>query len=166
MARLSGLAVGVDLPTGWDGRIYRRQATEAQAGEVQAAEANEVASTTYAVLHAASFPLPTDRGDYGSGAVDVMQREDVLVTLVEHGPEGADSALFATAGPPRELSVRDFSPDALQRSLPGQAGAQVFFTADGRAFCLYVVLGSYDHRDRLVPLVNALLRSLRLGGGG
>lgn len=159
MARLSGLAIEVDLPTGWDGRIYRRQPAE-----VQASAANQSAST-HAVLHAASFPLPADRGDYGSGAVDIMGREDVLVTLVEHGPASAGTALFASAGPPRGLSPGDFSPDALQRAIRGQAGAQVFFTVNDRAFCLYVVLGSHEERDRLVPIVNSLLQNLRLGAG-
>ena len=36
------------------------------------------------VLHAASFALPAERGDYGSGAVEVMGGSDVLVCLLEH----------------------------------------------------------------------------------
>lgn len=157
MARLSGFAVHVDLPVGWDGRIYRRPA-----GEVGVAATGQAASTN-AVLHAASFPLPADRGDYGSGAVDVMGRGDVLVMLVEHGPASADTALFATPGPPRQLSSDDFSQSALQRAIPGQAGTQAFFSSQGRAFCLYVVLGDYNERDRAVPVVNSLLQSLQLG---
>ena len=155
MARLSGHAIAVDLPTGWDGRIYRREPAEAGTAHATA--------DTQAVLHAASFPLPADRGDYGSGAVEVMRRADVLVVLVEHGPASAGTALFATPGPPRQMSPGDFSPSALQRVIPGQAGAQAFFTSNGRAFCLYVVLGDYNERDRAVPVLNSLLRSLQLG---
>ncbi len=158
MARLSGFAMHVDLPAGWDGGIYRRQPPE-----VGVAEASQASASTNAVLHAASFPLPADRGDYGSGAVDVMGRGDVLVTLVEHGPASADTALFATPGPPRRLSSDDFSPSSLQRAIPGQAGTQVFFSSHGRAFCLYVVLGDYNERHRAVPVVNTLLQSLQLG---
>jgi hypothetical protein len=160
MARLSGLAVHVDLPPGWDGRIYRRTSDEPGVG---AADAMRTVASSHAVLHAGSFPLPADRGDYGSGAVEVMRREDVLVMLVEHGPASADTALFATPGPPRRLSSDDFSPSALLRAIPGQGGTQVFFSAKGRAFCLYVVLGDYEQRDRAVPVVNSLLQSVRLG---
>ena len=157
MARLSALDVQVDLPPGWDGRLYRRQPAEVGAQEMG------TASSTYAVLHAASFPLPAERGDYGSGAVELMGRGDVLVTLVEHGPQSAGTALFATAGPPRQLSARAFSPNGLLRAIPGQAGAQVFFSVNGRAFCLYVVLGDHNQADRLVPVVNSVLQSLQLG---
>ncbi len=158
MARLSGFAVHVDLPTGWDGRIYRRPPADAGL-----AAANQASASTNAVLHAASFPLPADRGDYGSGAVDVMGRGDVLVMLVEHAPGSAAAGLFARPGPPRQLSSDDFSPSALQRAIPGQAGTQVFFSSHRRAFCLYVVVGDYNQRDRAVPVVNSLLQSLQLG---
>ena len=35
-----------------------------------------------------------------------------------------------------------FDRNSLQRAVPGQSGLQQFFTHRGRAFCLYVVLGS------------------------
>lgn len=157
MPRLSGHAIDVDLPPGWDGRIYRRDP-----GPSVAAATSE-AATTGAVLHAASFPLPGERGDFGSGAVEIMRRDDVLMVLIEYGAEGAGSGLFAEPGPPRQLSARDFDQNALQRAIPGQAGTQVFFSANGRAFCLYVVLGSYHDRERAVAVVNSLLPTLRIG---
>lgn len=163
MAPLTGLAVQVDLPAGWDGRIYRRQAPQVGVTEAGVARAAQFPASTHAVLHAASFPLPADRGDYGSGAVDVMGRGDVLLMLVEHSPASAETSLFATQGPPRRLSSKDFSPSSLQRAIPGQAGTQVFFSSGGRAFCLYVVLGDYNQRERTVPIVNALLRTLQVG---
>ena len=143
--KLARHGVAVDLPQGWDGRIYRRALG---------------AVPTPAILHAANFALPANRGDYGSGAVERMQPGDVLVTLVEHDGSAAGTALFAHDGPPPPLTPRDFSPHMLQRTLAGQSGVQRFFTWNGRPFCLYVVLGSHAARPRLVPLVNAVTRSI------
>ena len=50
----------------------------------------------------------------------------------------------------------------VQRPLPGQSGAQYFFTEADRAFCLYVVLGSHARRRQLVPEVNLVLSTLSL----
>ena len=119
------------------------------------------AGTTHAVLHAASFPLPNDRGDFGSGAVERMRPHDVLVALVEMGPESVGTALFAAAGPPRQLSSQDFDPSSLLRAIPGQVGTQRFFSARGRAFCLYVVLDGHQPGP-LMPVVNSLLQSLQI----
>ena len=44
----------------------------------------------------------------------------------------------------------------------GQSGRQIFFNANGRAFCLYVVLGSHRQRNVLVPLVNEVLATLEI----
>lgn len=147
--RLAHLRLAVELPSGWDGRIYRRLATAA-------------GSTTHPVLHAATFPLPEERGDYGSGAVERMRTGDLFVALLEFDPEAAATPLFAWERPPA-LLPEYFSPDALQRVIPGQGGAQFFFSEWGRAFCLYVVLGSYAARTRLVPRADALYRTLAIG---
>jgi hypothetical protein len=47
-----------------------------------------------------------------------------------------------------------YSTQALQRVQKGQAGAQRFFTLNGRAFCLYSVLGDQRDARGLVPTVN------------
>jgi len=44
--KLAGQGFGVDLPQGWDGRIYNRL--------------DEVTERTNRALHAATFPLPAD----------------------------------------------------------------------------------------------------------
>ena len=98
---------------GWEARLYRR---EPGPGE-----------TTHPILHVGTFPLPADRGDFGSGAVEIMGNDDVLVVLLEYHPDSAATALFRRAGMPRVLTVEDFSPTTLQRLVPGQAGAQLFF---------------------------------------
>jgi len=141
--------LAVDTPAGWDARIYRRDATDA--GE-----------DPYPVMHAANFALPAVRGDYGSGAVDRMRRDHVLVALLEFDAPSAKTALFANRGMPRPRAD-DFHPTQLQRMLPGQSGAQWFFNTGDRAFCLYVVLGSHHRRARLLPQVHNLLDRLSIG---
>lgn len=147
--RVAAHGLSVDTPGGWDARIYRR-------------EVSEHGEDPYPVMHAANFALPSLRGDYGSGAVDRMSRNDVLVVLLEFDGPSAHTALFANRGLPRPRPD-DFHPTQLQRVLPGQSGAQWFFNTSGRAFCLYVVLGSHHRRARLVADVHELLDRLTIG---
>jgi hypothetical protein len=117
---------------------------------------------TYPVAHFATFPLPDDIGDFGSGAVTLMGPSDVFATLFEYGPESVGTRLFAREGRPGALSPADFRNTVLRRGLPGQAGTQWFFTEAGRPFSFYAVLGSQAMGPALVPLVNELLSSLTL----
>jgi hypothetical protein len=138
----------VDLPFGWEAAIYRRPPNGS--------------GTTHPVLHAATFALPVDRGDFGSGAVDLMAGDDALVVLLEYHADSAATALFARAGLPRPVAPAAFSPTTLQRGIPGHGGSQWFFNQSGRAFCLYVVLGSFGLRNVLVPAVNQLLMGITI----
>jgi hypothetical protein len=104
-----------------------------------------VAEDTGPVLHMANFALPEDRGDFGSGAVDVMGSGHLLVAVVEYGDDSVDTAVFPRVDRVPRLTAKMFSTQALQRIQRGQAGAQRFFTLNGRAFCLYAVVG--DQRD-------------------
>jgi len=113
--------------------------------------------------HAASFALPAERGDYGSGAVERMDGSDVLVCLLEHEPEAAATALFAREGIPR-LTAAMFSPQSMQRAIAGMAGSQHFFQVDGRPFCLYVVVGSWHTRGPLVRVADRVASSIRITG--
>ncbi len=146
--RISRDALEVDVPPGWEARITRRPA--------------EDGATSNAVLHAANFALPRDRGDFGSGAVDRMGPEHIFVSLFEYDPEAADTAMFRNKARPR-VRPSDFDTDRLQRALPGQSGCQYFFAEHARAFCLYVVLGSHARRAALVPRVARLLEGLSIG---
>jgi hypothetical protein len=149
MTRIAMDGISVAVPPGWDARIYRRSVT---AGE-----------PTHPVLHGANFGLPEARGDYGSGAVESMGSADVLVALLEFAPRDAGSALFGHGGLPEALDPAAFSTSSLQRALPGQAGMQLFLNQSGRAFCLYVVLGSSAGRSRLVPEATAFVRAITVG---
>ncbi len=150
---LNSQGIVVDVPQGWDGEIYRRR------GELRPLAG--AAEETKPVLHLGNFPLPQERGDFGSGAVEVMKSDDVLVVLFEYGAESVGTTLFSSEGIP-QVSAGDFARQTMQRPLPGQSGAQFFFSAAGRAFCLYVVLGSHARRHELVPEVNQVLATLDL----
>jgi hypothetical protein len=141
MSELRGSGIVVDVPAGWEGRIYSKNDN--------------------AVVHVASFPLPPGTGDYGGGAVEQMSNKDLLVILMEHGQASVGTALFEATGIPR-LTVDDVSTTCLQRLIQGQGGAQRFFTVNGRAFCLYVVFGSFGRRVRTIPVVNDILKTVSI----
>jgi hypothetical protein len=148
VSTIAAYGLAVDVPAGWEGSIYRRP---------QAA-----AGTTHPVMHVASFALPVDRGDFGSGAVDLMEPDDALVVLLEYHGASGGQALFGRQGLPLGLAPDAFSTTTLQRGIPGHAGGQWFFNDGGRPFCLYVVLGSYALRYVLVPAVNEVLARIRI----
>jgi hypothetical protein len=152
--RVAAHGITVDLPDRWEGAI--------RAEREDALSAAAAAGRAYPVAHLSSFGLPGRRGDFGSGAVEAMGRDDDFVALVEFGEHEAHSPLFAATGLPRRLDPRRFSPRALQRMLPGQTGLQHFFTAGGRAFCLYVVLGDRDDAHLHVRRVERVLARLTI----
>lgn len=164
MTDLVAHGIEVALPAGWEGRLFRRPV----AGEVASAAAGvegqpaAPAETTNAVLHASTIPLPPGIGDFASGAVDRLGGDDVLVVLFEYDSSSVGTPLFQHAGIPRALFADDFSPNVMQRAIAGQAGVQRFFHDQGRAFCLYVVIGSFARRQELVERVNQVLAALTI----
>ena len=184
MSDISAFGITAHLPAGWDGSITKRPDpagdpdVNADAAPENAPDAGAAPETRAApdgsrqraaimegtenpVAHIANFPLPAVRGDYGSGAVERMTADDVLVCLVEFDPEAADTRLFATEGIP-QFGINDFAPHTMQRTIAGMCGGQAFFTVTGRAFSAYVVLGSYRLRAPLVRVVNGLLAGLEI----
>jgi hypothetical protein len=139
--RLSGHGIQVDLPAGWDGRIYRR------------AEGRPV-------LHTGTFPLPPHDADFGSSAAAAAGPDDTFAALVEYDVGLAGIGLFEPSGLPLPLRPGDFSPRALQRLLPGRAGVQRFFSSGDRAFCLYVVIGTPPAGPFDVGPANRVLRTV------
>ena len=161
MANLRGHDLRCTLPAGWDGRISVRRDGAPEAFAVAGGHEMFVAQPQ-PIVHISNFALPEERGDFGSGAVELMGDRDVFVVLFEHDPASATTALFATQGMPRTLITADFDPTMLRRGIAGQAGFQTFFNEAGRAFCLYVVLGSAANRNRLVKLVNSVLATVQI----
>jgi hypothetical protein len=153
MTTVARFGLSIAVPSGWEAAIYRRPQ-------------DDDGSAPHPVLHAGSFPLPAGRGDYGSGAVDAMGADDVLIALLEFAPASRDTTLFTPDGVPRALAPQQFSRTTLQRAIPGHAGTQSFCRESGRAFCLYVVLGSWQRVNELVRRVNAVLPAIRIDPAG
>jgi hypothetical protein len=146
--RLAAHRLAVAVPLGWEARIFRRVADHPREG-------------THPVIHLANFPLPEDRGDFGAGVTDRMAGADVFVAVFEYGPESVGQPLFAQQGVPT-LTPAMFSPARLQRTIPGQLGAQRFFTAGGRAFCVYAVVAHRRYLTAAVAEVNRALAALEI----
>ena len=142
------MGLSVAPPTGWEATIYRRSALPGE--------------RTFPIVHAATVPIPGDRGDYGGGLVELLGPHDVFVSLLEFGPDAAGSALYRPAAAIPVLAPDDFRPRQLQRVVRGQAGAQRFITLNGRAFCLYAVIGSIVNRVPSAERANALIASLQV----
>jgi hypothetical protein len=165
MATIRAHGIDVGLPAGWDGRISVR-ADGAPEAAVTASGTRVATLRSRPVAHFANFGLPADRGDFGSGAVELMGDQDVFVVLFEYEPDATATALFRSEGFPRSLAARDFDPATLRRGIAGQSAHQTFFRESGRAFCLYVVLGAHARRAALVPVVNRVLASVRIDPQG
>lgn len=152
---LSAYGITTQLLPGFEGRITKRTQP---AGNAVGPSGNRARGTSgevpNPVVHLANFALPENRGDYGSGAVDLMGAGNLFLCLFEFGPESVGQALFARQGVPTDLSPQQFNANSLQRAIPGQAGTQAWFTEAGRAFCLYAVLGRRGDAAALAPVAN------------
>lgn len=147
--RLVAGGLSLELPPGWEARIRRQAPSQpGRPGNV--------------LLHASTAPLPERRGDFGSGAVDLLGPDDAFVALLEYDKKDSDAVLFvATRLPVPKPS--DFSPSVLQRTRAGNTGAQWFFSLSGRPFALHAVLGSHARRAPGAVRIAELLRGLTVG---
>jgi hypothetical protein len=140
----------VEVPTGWEARIFRWRGAEP-------------------VLHVASFALADGDGDFGAQAAGRMRVDDVFASLVEYqiGPKLVPGrGLFAHVGRLRVPGVHEFGPNRLQVARRGQLGCQRFFTYVGRPFCLYIVLQPGRKRpERLLAELRPVLETVELGAG-
>ncbi len=124
--RLAAHGLALELPDGWDGRIYRLK-------------------DGAPILHAASFGLPASDGDFGSGATALMPEGGAFLALKEYEPDARlapGEGLFAASAPRAPIDPGHFHPRSLQVGRSGQAGMQHFFTAAERPFCLYAVIST------------------------
>lgn len=138
--------VSVRLPAGWSGRIFARD------GGI-------------AALHAGSFQVALDDGEFGERSTGLMPSQGAFVALAEYLPGrglAPGRGLFAAGKIPRRLDPVALSESGLAHPRPGQAGLQRFFTTAGRPFCLYVVIAG--HRRHL-RAVEAVLRTLQIEPG-
>lgn len=145
--KLNAHGLAVELPPGWEGRIYRRPEGDP-------------------TLHAANFSLPLRDGDFGSETTARMRPGNMFVTITEYRPGNGlepGRGLFNARAIPLPLEPRRFRRNTLLVARPGQAGFQHFYTQNGRPFCLYAVLSlpRGGHAARVAPHVEALNEVLR-----
>lgn len=147
---IAGHGISIDVPAGWEARIYRRDGGAP-------------------VMHVASFALHDGDGDFGAAATGRMRAGDGFVALVEYlvsEPLRPGAGLFATSGVPPVPRLHEFGPTQLQVTRPGHLGWQRFFTAAQRACCLYAVIrpGAAPPAG-MVGELGAILTTLRLDAG-
>lgn len=145
MTGVRAFGIEAEAPPSWEVRIFRLAEGEP-------------------TLHASSFPLPLSDGEFGADATRRMRRDGAFVSVTEYRVDGKltpGQGLFAPRQP-RALSRAAFSPNALLRGNADQLGTQMFFTAAGRPFALYAVVGSPAAFARRLPEVNALLATLAI----
>jgi hypothetical protein len=157
--RIDAHGFRVELPTPWEGAVRR---AEVSATTAQRAAYAGVTVQTPPVLHLSSTRLPAVRGDFGSGAVDLLGPADVFVAVLEYGRDSVGTPLFDTGPMPRALDHRWFATNGLQRAIAGQSGFQRFCTEGGRALCLYVVLGAHHAARRLAREASAVLDRIEI----
>lgn len=159
---LQGTGIRLELPRGWEGRVRPRGPEPRDGSTMLRTASAEATGPTPAVVQAANFALPPTLGDFGGGAVEAMTARDLFLTLFEYGPESAGAPLFERQGMPRTLRPADLDPMSLRTPLPGMSGAQFFFTEAGRPFSLYVAVGSHLRRFRTLPVISAILQTVRI----
>jgi hypothetical protein len=151
MLKMEAIGINLGLPPGWE--------AEVDSGGGSAEEGSVEVRTPR--VHLGNFQLPPNRGDFGSGAVERMVSGDVLICLLEESPGVIGSGLYKAEGMPT-IRLSDFAPEGMQRPIRGQSGAQKFFHIDGRAFALYIVMGSHISRTSFIEEVNNVLGAIEL----
>jgi hypothetical protein len=144
--RTAAHGLAVDVPEGWEARVVRPP---------QGAP----------YLHVASFALGPDSGQFGARVTSRLGPDGAFAALVEYLVDGhvrPDSGLFGSGRWRPRLRLSEFSHDRLQVMRPGHLGAQRFFTAAGRPFCLYAVVSPARRRPaQLVGELSAVLATVR-----
>ena len=139
----------LELPAGWEARVRRQPPSRpGRPGNV--------------LLHAATVLLPEQRGDFGSGVVELLGPDDAFVAIFEYDAADAGKVLFRSPRVPVP-KPSDFSPDVLQRTRAGNTGAQWFFAVAGRPFSMHAVLGSHARRAPGATRIAQLLQGLTIG---
>ncbi len=151
MLKMEAIGINLGLPPGWE--------AEVDSGGGAAEEGATTVRTPR--VHLGNFALPPNRGDFGSGAVERMVSGDVLICLLEESPEVIGTGLYQAGSMPT-ISAKDFAPEGMQRPIRGQSGAQKFFHLNGRAFALYIVMGSHISRASFIPEINEVLNAIEL----
>jgi len=152
VSRLEGHGISIRLPPAWEGRIFVPDLPSP--------------AVNLPVVHATDRALATPRSSFAPELAARAGEEGTLLALVEYEPALAGRGLYAPGPPTPPISRDALHPGALQVPNPAQEGRQWFFSAAGRAFCLYLVVGIGRGLDARLTRVNELLASLRIEGQG
>jgi hypothetical protein len=140
--------IAIDVPAGWEARMF--------VPDVPPPAVN------LPVLHLTNTILTHERSSFAPELAARGGGTGALVALLEFEHTLADKGLYAPQGLDLPLGRDRFHPRALQVPSLVQEGHQRFFSRHGRAFCLYVVLGTGPGADRRLHAVNEALASLRI----
>jgi len=146
---IAGEGLRARVPLGWD-------ATIALVGKAA------VDGRTWPYLYAGNYGLrKTDGGSRAEDEWPCMTKENVLVVLRDMGADLGRTALYAS-GPVWQVKPEFFAAGAGPGLPMDRGAAQHFFNAQGRGFSLYIVIGSYENRQALTPLVNEFLSGITI----
>jgi hypothetical protein len=144
---LAAHGLRIELPAGWSGRVFSR-------------------SGRAATVHAGSFPVSLDDGEFGDRSTERMPAGGAFLALTEYLPGAGlepGVGLFAPSRMRRPLDPTAFSQRKLAHHRPGQLGMQHFFTAARRPFCLYLVIsGDRATRRRQLVRLDHVLGTLQI----
>jgi hypothetical protein len=146
MTRLSSHGIAITVPKGWEGRIFVPDL--------------DPPAINLPILHLTDTVLTTERSSYAPELAARAGGTGILVALLEFDNTLADVGLYEPQGLRLPLTRERFHPKALQFPSRVQEGHQWFFSEGGRAFCLYVVLGTGRGVDRRLAEANRALASL------
>ena len=148
MTVLSSHGITIEVPNGWEGRMF--------VPDVPSPAVN------LPVLHLTNTILTHERSSFAPELAARAGGTGALVALLEIEHTLADRGLYAPQSIDLPLGRDRFHPRALQVPSLVQEGHQRFFSRHGRAFCLYVVLGTGPGADHRLHTVNEALASLRI----
>jgi hypothetical protein len=117
--------------------------------------------TRYPNLHVGNFSLVPEGSTFGQFSIERMDADKALVVMVEYGPRSVGTALFSSGRWPPAVSATDLNPANFPGPRPpGLAANQNFVTVNGRAFCVYTVMGFAGGAAPRMDEVNTVLRSI------
>jgi hypothetical protein len=148
MTRLSSRGIAITVPRGWEGRIFVPDLAPP--------------AINLPILHLTDTVLTTERSSYAPELAARAGGAGILVALLEFDHRLADVGLYEPQGLRLPLARERFHQKALQFPSRVQEGHQRFFSEGGRAFCLYVVLGTGPGVDRRLDQANRALASLEI----
>jgi hypothetical protein len=148
MVRLEGHGLTIEVGRGWEARMWTPDLPPP--------------AINRPVIRLANFPLPLTKDTYAAEVAEGLHPGHVVASLVEFEPSSAGTGLYAHEGVPR-LRAADLDPRAVQGGGAGRTGVQRFFSANGRAFSLYVLARDGAGVPAALRQLEEAIRTLTVG---